>query len=140
MTKYNNLDYQQVDELEVSTSSSVTKTVSNAGVNSEEIELDLPNKLQNYKDKIHSIAILLTGCFEDAEEIVEQVFHEITFNHAEQYKQQCLSEHNSETMEALIHRLTYDASLHRLLIQVDNHAADLEDTGDQILKTQKYLC
>jgi len=146
MSKYDNLNYD-LEELETAASEAGSSTVitnSNSHINKvksfcdqqDEIDLDLPSKLQTCRDKIHSIAILLTGSVEDAEEVVEEVFEEVSFNLGDLNTKG----YESDKMNSLIHRLTYDASLKKLLIQVDGHAADLVDTSSQILEKQKYLC
>lgn len=94
-------------------------------------EVTIPEKLKAYKDTIYSIAILLTGSIEDAEDVVDEVFEKITYN---------LTEISHDDIEASIHKFTYDASLFKLLHQVEDRAADLENTGAEILKLPTYLC
>jgi hypothetical protein len=94
-------------------------------------EVTLPEKIKGYKDTIYSIAILLTGSIEDAEAVVDEVFDKISYN---------LTELSHENIEGIIHSYTYDSSLCKLLHQVDERAADLEETGAKIMKLPTYLC
>lgn len=109
---------------------SSNENVSSGNTPSKSVGCDMDSCLQDYRSKIYSVAVLLTGSVEDAEEVVDEVFKTV-----------CSEGHLAkEAIESLIHRLTYDASLAKLLEQVDNRAAELEETSSKILDIPTYLC
>lgn len=87
------------------------------------------DSLEDWQDKIYSIAILLTGCADDAQQVVDEVMQAL---------QAESSEHN-ETLETRVHRLAYDSSLVKLLGQVDAKTSKLEEASNNILTASNFL-
>ena len=79
--------------------------------------------------QIYSIAILLTGCADDAQQVVEEVTFALQAEQPE----------NNETLETRVHRLTYDSALLKLLNQVNTRSSKLEEATNKILNTSNYL-
>lgn len=79
--------------------------------------------------QIYSIAILLTGCADDAQQVVDEVTFALQLEQTE----------NNETLETRVHRLTYDSALIKLLNQVNRKSSKLEEATNKILTTNNYL-
>jgi len=93
----------------------------------------LEHNLEEWKEKVYSIAILLTGCADDAEFVAQEVMESLSeFNYTNQ-------DYNITKFEEKIRKLAYDASIERLFNQVKSKAENLEDAGNNILEKQNYI-
>ena len=92
---------------------------------------------EEWKEKVFSIAILLTGCADDAEQVAKEVMDSLLeHNYSEQ-------NYNIKKLEEKIHKLAYDASISRLFNQVKSKTRDLENTSNNLLEehcdTKSYI-
>ena len=88
---------------------------------------------EEWKEKVFSIAILLTGCADDAELVAQEVMESLSeHNYSEQ-------NYNIKKLEEKIHKLAYDASISRLFNQVKSKTKDLENTSNSLLEKQNYI-
>ena len=86
-------------------------------------------ELDDWSDKIFTIAILLTGCADDAQQVVDEVMLALQTEASEP----------NETLETRVHRLAYDSSLVKLLGQVDRKTSKLEEASKNILTASNFL-
>ncbi len=121
-------------------SASINKNNSDSNANKEEENL-VPNisehilehNLEEWREKVYSIALLLTGSANAAEFVAQEVMESLS-----EYKY-TNQDYNITKFEEKIRKLAYDASIESLFNQVKSKAKDLEDSSNNILEEQNYL-